>query len=100
MGPEVNHHPHHEDDYQPLALVGVTLIALVGFALFFLSFLVAPLAILMIFYVGFAASDRSKRNGSTARLAEEAERRQSVIDRSDEEQGATTDELTRRRAGG
>jgi uncharacterized SAM-binding protein YcdF (DUF218 family) len=50
-----------EDRYQPLALIGVTMIALLGFAVFFLSFLVAPLAILLIFYVGFAASDRSRR---------------------------------------
>lgn len=53
-----------EERYQPLALIGVTLVALLGFAVFFLSFLVAPLAILIIFYVGFAASDRSKRNQS------------------------------------
>lgn len=68
-----------------MALVGVTLIALLGFAVFFLSFLVAPLAILMIFYVGFAASDRSKRNGSSTRLASEAEARRHVIERTEEE---------------
>lgn len=72
-----------------MALVGVTLIALLGFAVFFLSFLVAPLAILMIFYVGFAASDRSKRNGSTQRLANEAEARRNVIERSEEDTKAT-----------
>jgi hypothetical protein len=98
MAPELQHHHNHEDEYQPMALISVTLIALLGFAVFFLSFLVAPLAILMIFYVGFAASDRSKRNGSTQRLADEAERRQTVIDRADEEQGASTSELTRLRA--
>ena len=55
--------PDQRDErYQPLALISVTLIALLGFAVFFLSFLVAPLAILIIFYVGFAASDRSKRS--------------------------------------
>jgi small-conductance mechanosensitive channel len=86
---------HHEDRYQPMALIGVTLIALIGFAMFFLSFLVAPLAILMIFYVGFAASDRSKRNGSTQRLANEAEARRHIIERSDEEQGATSGTLSR-----
>jgi hypothetical protein len=53
-----------QERYQPLALIGVTLAALLGFAVFFLSFLVAPLAILLIFYVGFSASDRSKRNSS------------------------------------
>ena len=68
-----------------MALIGVTMIALLGFAVFFLSFLVAPLAILLIFYVGFAASDRAKRNGSAARLATEAEARRQIMDRADEE---------------
>jgi hypothetical protein len=48
---------------------------------FFLSFLVAPLAILLIFYVGFAASDRSKRNGSAP--AAEAEEEEVVVDEAD-----------------
>jgi len=78
-------HNHSEDRYQPMALIGVTMIALLGFAVFFLSFLVAPLAILLIFYVGFAASDRAKRNGSAARLATEAEARRQIMDRADEE---------------
>jgi hypothetical protein len=98
-------HNHQEERYQPMALIGVTLIALLGFAVFFLSFLVAPLAILMIFYVGFAASDRSKRtngngnghtsNPNTVRLAREAEARRHVIERSDEEQGAAAAGLSR-----
>ncbi len=88
MGPE---NPHHDDGYQPLALISVTFVALLGFAVFFLSFLVAPLAILTIFYVGFAASDRSKRNGTAARLAAEAQRRQTVIERHDEERLAYTE---------
>jgi small-conductance mechanosensitive channel len=82
-GPDPN--THHEDRYQPMALIGVTMVALLGFAMFFLGFLVAPLAILMIFYVGFAASDRAKRNGSAARLASEAEARQRIMERADEE---------------
>lgn len=83
MGPEqIN---HHDDRYQPMALVGVVLIALLGFAVFFLSFLVAPLAILMIFFVGFSASDRAKRNGTSTRLASEAEARRHVIERIEEE---------------
>jgi hypothetical protein len=99
MGPDL--HNNHDDSYQPMQLVSVTLIALLGFAVFFLSFLVAPLAILTIFYVGFAASDRSKRNGSAQRLADETVRRQTVIDRADEIQGATTAaELTRLRGAG
>jgi len=83
MGPDPHDQP--EDRYSPMALIGVTMIALVGFAVFFLSFLVAPLAILMIFFVGFSASDRSKRNGSTTRLAEEAEARRNAIARTEEE---------------
>ncbi|HEU4655949.1 MAG TPA: hypothetical protein VFR97_00405 [Capillimicrobium sp.] len=95
--------------YQPLALIGVTLIALLGFAVFFLSFLVAPLAILLIFYVGFAASDRTRRTqgrreaepaadaapapaaepepgratGSAALLARARQQRRQTIERSD-----------------
>ncbi len=99
MGPELQN--RQDDGYQPLALITVTLCALVGFAVFFLSFLVAPLAILIIFYVGFAASDRSKRNGSTARLAAETNRRQNTIERADGEQGAATaEQLARLRGGG
>jgi hypothetical protein len=99
MGPELQN--HHDDGYQPLALITVTLCALVGFAVFFLSFLVAPLAILIIFYVGFAASDRSKRNGSTARLAAEADRRQNVIRRADDDQAAVNaEQLARLRGSG
>lgn len=105
-----------DERYQPLALISITLVALLGFAVFFLSFLVAPLAILAIFYVGFAASDRSKRsngNGraapgpagvgeepattkriggneaprtSAALLAREAQARQNVIERAESEQ--------------
>jgi hypothetical protein len=68
-----------QERYQPLALIGVTLIALLGFAVFFLSFLVAPLAILLIFYVGFAASDRSKRNGSAPAAETEEEGPEEVV---------------------
>src|SRR3954471_21746036 len=87
---------HNEDRYQPMALIGVTMVALVGFAIFFLSFLVAPLAILMIFYVGFAASDRAKRNGSSARLASEAEARRQIMERPDaDEQSSRASTLSR-----
>jgi hypothetical protein len=72
-----------QERYQPLALIGVTLIALLGFAVFFLSFLVAPLAILLIFYVGFAASDRSKRNGSAPAAEAEEEEEEVVVDEAD-----------------
>ncbi|MFN8204412.1 MAG: hypothetical protein U0S48_17785 [Solirubrobacteraceae bacterium] len=89
--------PQRDDRYQPLALIGVTLIALLGFAVFFLSFLVAPLAILLVFYVGFAIFDRSHRrrtgNGKPATapperrpstsLSREAQGRRDVLDQAD-----------------
>lgn len=53
-----------DDHYRPFQLIGIIAITLLGFAVFFLSFLLAPLAILVIFYVVFAASDRAKRNGN------------------------------------
>ena len=68
-----------QERYQPLALIGVALIALVGFAVFFLSFLVAPLAILLIFYVGFAASDRSKRGKAQAQAQAQAQADEPVV---------------------
>jgi uncharacterized SAM-binding protein YcdF (DUF218 family) len=71
MAPPGQQDEQQQERYQPLALIGVTLIALLGFAVFFLSFLVAPLAILLIFYVGFAASDRSKRSSAPPPPAEE-----------------------------
>lgn len=62
-------HPHTED-YSPLALIATLLLALLFFALFFIGFLVAPLAILVLFYIFFAASDRSRRASGTGFVAE------------------------------
>jgi hypothetical protein len=45
----------------PFALVGAVVLALIGFALFFVGFLLAPLAILLAFCLIFAARDRSSR---------------------------------------
>ncbi len=49
------------EQYSPLALLGVVLAALLLFAVFFLGFLVAPMAVLLLFYVGFSAVDRSRK---------------------------------------
>lgn len=75
---------------QPLGLITVTLLMLLGFAVFFLSFLVAPLAILVVFYAGFAATDRARRAASprpmedeAARLAAEAIARRAVLEHAD-----------------
>lgn len=77
---------------QPLGLITITLLVLLGFAIFFLSFLVAPLAILVVFYAGFAATDRARRAGApparpmeaeAAQLAAEALARRGAADRPD-----------------
>lgn len=110
-----------DEQYQPLALIGVVLVALLLFAAFFLAFLVAPLAILAIFYILFAASDRSKRAGggpppspgqqvdpavaeearlNQERLEREAARRRSIIEGQDREAGLAAERLTRPHGGG
>lgn len=101
------------EQYQPLALLAVVLGALLMFAVFFIGFLVAPLAILLLFYVGFSALDRSRKNGggghaapsevadaeqsyqetAADRLAREAASRRAVMDRSDEEAGLEAERL-------
>jgi hypothetical protein len=48
---------------------GVALAVLLGLAVSFVSFLVAPLAVLMVFYVGFAAADRATRRSGGPDLA-------------------------------
>jgi len=53
-----------DQHYSPLALIGVVLLSLLMFALFFISFLVAPLAVLVLFYVGYSATDRGKKRGN------------------------------------
>lgn len=52
-----------DERYSILPLMGVVLVALIGFCIFFLGFLVAPLAVLIIFYVVFSAIDRNKGKG-------------------------------------
>ncbi len=46
--------------YQPLGLLIAVLLVVLVVATFFVPFLVIPLAILVIFYVGFAVSDRAR----------------------------------------
>jgi hypothetical protein len=50
-----------DEHYQPLAVLAVVLGALLLFAAFFIGFIVAPLAILLVFYVVFSAVDRSRK---------------------------------------
>ncbi len=66
------HDGRPDDGYKPFQLIGVIVISLLGFAAFFLSFLLAPLAILAVFYFVFAASDRSKRSNGNGHDVEPA----------------------------
>ena len=45
----------HAGRFQSMAIAGVALVVLLAFAVFFWSILVAPLAILIAFYLAFAA---------------------------------------------
>jgi hypothetical protein len=44
---------------QTLTTIGVVLLSLLGFATFFIGFLIAPLAILVVFGLVFAARNKS-----------------------------------------
>jgi hypothetical protein len=63
MAPERHEEPEPSRPrrYQPLGLLTATLVVLLLAAIFVLPFLVLPLAILVVFYIGFAASDRARR---------------------------------------
>ncbi|MCW3013366.1 MAG: hypothetical protein JWO02_458 [Solirubrobacterales bacterium] len=101
-----------DERYRPLALLAVVLGSLLLFAVFFLGFLVAPLGVLLLFYVGFSAVDRSRRSrgdrqapGDDAasdagqavaeRLAREAGQRRAERDRQTAEAGLAAERLTR-----
>jgi hypothetical protein len=66
---------------QRVAVFGVALLALLGFGAFFVGFLLAPLAILLVFCLAFAARGRRRDRAqgdetsspSRSRLAAEAE---------------------------
>lgn len=102
------------EQYNPLALFAIVIGALLLFAVFFIGFLVAPLAILLVFYVVFSAMDRSKKGGggghaapeaveeyeedvpdtAADRLAREAAQRRAVMDREPVTQTTQTDRPT------
>jgi hypothetical protein len=106
-----------DEQYQPLALLAVVLGSLLLFAVFFLGFLVAPLAVLLLFYVGFSAVDRSRKSGrgghqapgddaasdvehayedgAEVRLARESAQRRAGMDRQTAEAGRTAERPTR-----
>jgi hypothetical protein len=80
--------------YRPLGLLTATLVVLLIFAIFFLPFLVLPLAILVVFYIGFAAWDRARRVHDLPAIAPPAQgpaeppALRSAADRRDDEPGA------------
>ena len=57
--------------YSPLALIGVLVIVLLGFAAFFVSFLIMPLLALAVFYISLASKERMKKDRPTAAGADE-----------------------------
>jgi hypothetical protein len=52
--------------YSPLALIGLLVIVLLGFAAFFVSFLIMPLLALAVFYISLASKERMKKDRPTA----------------------------------
>jgi Flp pilus assembly protein TadB len=62
MGPELDsprgdHHPRRR------AIITIALATIVVMAVFLLDVLVVPAVVLVVFCLGFAASDRAKRDG-------------------------------------
>jgi hypothetical protein len=89
--------------YSPLALIGVLVIVLLGFAAFFISFLIMPLLALAVFYISLASKERMKKDKPPAGLSEhaqaEASARAVLLKREDEarERQAKRDAATRAR---
>jgi hypothetical protein len=59
--------------YSPLALIGVLVIVLLGFAAFFISFLIMPLLALAVFYISLASKERMKKDKPPAGASENAQ---------------------------
>jgi hypothetical protein len=59
--------------YSPLALFGLLVIVLVGFAAFFISFLIMPLLALAVFYISLASKERMKKDKPAAGVSEHAQ---------------------------
>jgi hypothetical protein len=59
--------------YSPLALIGVLVIVLLGFAAFFISFLIMPLLALAVFYISLASKERMKKDKPPAAVSEHAQ---------------------------
>lgn len=89
----------NDDNYSIFPLLAIVLVIMLGFAAFFISFLLAPLAVLGIFYLFLFMRERSRsrREGVTpdpdleARLAREREAREREMER--EREGIPVEEL-------
>jgi len=86
------------DNYSALPLIGIVLAIMLGFAAFFISFLLAPLAVLALFYLFMFARDRSKSRADggqppelSERMAREAEARKLRVER--EREGIPVEDL-------
>jgi hypothetical protein len=88
------------DNYSIVPLIGIVLVIMLGFAAFFISFLLAPLAVLAIFYLFLYMRERSRSRGEgpaagdvdlANRIAREREAREREMER--EREGVPVEEL-------
>jgi hypothetical protein len=61
------------NEHTPLMTVVVIAVALIGFAAFFVGFLVAPVALLLLLYLALTTSDRARRRHQHAAARDAAE---------------------------
>jgi hypothetical protein len=90
--------------YSPLALIGVLVFVLLGFAAFFVSFLIMPMLALVVFYISLASKERLKKDrapppGASEHAQAEASARAVLLRREEEarERQAKREATTRAR---
>ena len=88
------------DNYSIVPLIGVVLAIMLGFAAFFISFLLAPLAVLVLFYLFLYLRERSRGGGARAGGDEQADGGDSELaERIAREREAREREMEREREG-
>lgn len=88
------------DNYSIVPLIGVVLAIMLGFAAFFVSFLLAPLAVLTLFYLFLYLRERSRSAGARPGGDDEADAGDSELaERIAREREAREREMEREREG-
>ena len=59
--------------YSPFVLIGILVLVMLGFALFFVGFLIAPAAVLVIFYIGLITRERTRGEKTAAGSSQNAQ---------------------------